>query len=212
MIIFASKIKGIIQMRKLLLSFLTFFTIAVCFSQEEKPAGQNISVSIDESMLNNFFQAVGTVKGKGKKGKTKYTWKVKKPKITIEPGSVTFNAKVQIKSGKFKSTPKATGKLDVTYVKEENLIKIKTKKIKVDLYLKLGVLGKVKLATLDLSKYYNPTFEFPGPALSQKTIEIDKPDGTKKILNIGTENQNLEVEQGKITVYSDVIFTPQDDN
>ena len=203
-------------MKRLSLIVLTFFTITVCFSQEEKPAGQNISVSINESMLNDFFQAIGTVKGKGStkvlKQKIKYTWKVKKPKITIEPGSVTFNAKVQIKSGKFKSTPKATGKLDVTYVKEENLIKIKTKKIKVDLYLKLGVLGKVKLATLDLSKYYNPTFEFPGPALSQKTIEIDKPDGTKKILNIGTENQNLVVEQGKITVYSDVVFTPQDNN
>ena len=202
-------------MRKLLLSFLTFFTIAVCFSEEEQPAGQNISVSINESMLNDFFQAIGNVKGKGStkvlKKKIKYTWKVKKPKITIEPGSATFNAKVQIKAGKIKSSPKATGKLDIKYVKEENLIKIKTKKIKVDLTMKL--LGqKVKLATLDLSKYYNPTFEFAGPALSQKTIEIDKPDGTKKILNIGTENQNLVVEQGKITVYSDVIFTPQDDN
>ena len=80
-----------------------------------------------------------------------------------------------------------------------------------DLTIKL--LGtKVKLATLDLSKYYSPTFEFAGPALSQKTIEIDKPDGTKKILNIGTENQNLVVEQGKITVYADVVFTPQDNN
>ena len=40
----------------------------------------------------------------------------------------------------------------------------------------------------------------------------EQPDGTKKILNIGTENQNLVVEQGKITVYSDVVFTPQDNN
>ena len=202
-------------MRRLLLSFLTFFTIAVCFSQEEQPAGQNISVSIDESMLNNFFQAVGTVKGKGSTKilgkKVKYTWKVKNPKVTIEPGSATFNAKVQIKSGKVKSSPKATSKLDISYIKEENLIKIKTKKIKVDLMIKLFG-KKVKLATLDLSKYYSPTFEFPGPALSQKTIEIEKPDGTKKILNIGTENQNLVVEQGKITVYSDVVFTPQDNN
>ena len=85
------------------------------------------------------------------------------------------------------------------------------KKLKVDLTKKL--LGqKVILATLDLSKYYNPTLEFAGPALSQKTIEIDKPDGIKKILNIGTENQNLVVEQGKITVYSDVVYTPQDNN
>ena len=202
-------------MKRLLLFVLTFFTIAVCFSQETTPAGKNISVSINESILNDFFQAIGTVKGKGStkvlKQKIKYTWKVKKPKITIEPGSATFNAKVQIKAGKIKSSPKATGKLDITYVKEENLIKIKMKKIKVDLTMKL--LGKkVKLATLDLSKYYNPTFEFAGPALSQKTIEIDKPDGTKKILNIGTENQNLVVEQGKIIVYSDVVFTGSTNN
>jgi uncharacterized protein YcfL len=52
-------------MRRLLLIVLTFFTIAVCFSQEEKPSGENISVSINESMLNDFFQAIGTVKGKG---------------------------------------------------------------------------------------------------------------------------------------------------
>ena len=91
-------------------------------------------------------------------------------------------------------------------VKEKNLIKIKTKKIKVD--LKLNLFGKkVKLATIDLSKYYNPTFEFPGPILNQKSIKIDKPDGSEKTLKIGMENQNLVVENGKITVYSDVKFS-----
>ena len=65
----------------------------------------------------------------------------------------------------------------------------------------------MKLATIDLSKYYNPTFEFPGPTLNQKSIEIDKPDGSKKIINIRMKNQNLVVENGKITVYSDVKFS-----
>ena len=31
--------------------------------------------------------------------------------------------------------------------------------------------------------------------------------GSKKTLNIGMENQNLVVENGKITVYSDVKFS-----
>ena len=197
-------------MKKLNIVVLAFLTISLCFSQNTNPAGQSISVSIDQSMLNNFFNAIGEVKGKGSTKvlgkKVKYNWKVKNPRITIEPGAAIFKADVQIKSGKIKSTPKATSKLDISYVKEKNLIKIKTKKIKVD--LKLNLFGKkVKLATIDLSKYYNPTFEFPGPTLNQKSIEIDKPDGSKKTLNIGMENQNLVVENGKITVYSDVKFS-----
>ena len=197
-------------MKKLNIVVLTFLTLSLCFSQDKNPAGQSISVSIDQSMLNNFFNAIGEVKGKGSTKvlgkKVKYNWKVKNPRITIEPGAAIFKADVQIKSGKIKSTPKATSKLDISYVKEKNLIKIKTKKIKVD--LKLNLFGKkVKLATIDLSKYYNPTFEFPGPTLNQKSIEIDKPDGSKKTLNIGMKNQNLVVENGKITVYSDVKFS-----
>ena len=197
-------------MKKLNIVVLTFLVISLCFSQDTNPAGHSISVSIDQSMLNNFFNAIGEVKGKGSTKvlgkKVKYNWKVKNPRITIEPGAAIFKADVQIKSGKIKSTPKATSKLDISYVKEKNLIKIKTKKIKVDLKLKLFG-KKVKLATIDLSKYYNPTFEFPGPTLNQKSIEIDKPDGSKKTLNIGMENQNLVVENGKITVYSDVKFS-----
>ena len=180
------------------------------FAQDAKKDGQHVSVSINESMLNNFFQSIGDVSGQGSTkvlGKeVKYNWKVIDTKVVIEPGSATFTAKVQIKSGKIKSTPIATSKLDISYVKEENLIKIKTKKINVDLMIKLFG-KKVKLATLDLSKYYKPTFEFPGPTLNQKNIEIEMPDGTKKVLNINTDNHNLILEQGIITVYSDIVFS-----
>ena len=181
------------------------------FAQDVKKDGQHVSVSINESMLNNFFQSIGDVSGQGSTkvlGKeVKYNWKVIDPKVVIEPGSATFTANVQIKSGKIQSTPKATSKLDISYVKEENLIKIKTNKIKVDLMITLFG-KKVKLATLDLSRFYKPAFEFPGPTLNQKNIEIEMPDGTKKVLNINTDNHNLVLEQGIITVYSDIIFSP----
>ena len=198
-------------MSKLFPIILIIIASTVCFSQDAITDGQHVSVSINESMLNNFFQSIGDISGQGSTkvlGKeVKYNWKVIDPKVVIEPGSATFKANVQIKSGKIKSTPKATSKLDISYVKEENLIKIKTKIIKVDLMLKLFG-GNAKLATLDLSKYYKPTFEFPGPTLNQKNIEIEKPDGTKKVLNINTDNHNLVLEQGKITVFSDIIFSP----
>ena len=46
-------------MKKLNIVVLTFLTISLCFSQDKNPATQNISVSIDQSMLNNFFNAIG---------------------------------------------------------------------------------------------------------------------------------------------------------
>ncbi len=52
-------------MKKLNIVVLTFLVISLCFSQDTNPAGKSISVSIDQSMLNNFFNAIGEVKGKG---------------------------------------------------------------------------------------------------------------------------------------------------
>ena len=45
-------------MKKLNIVVLTFLVISLCFSQDKNPAGQSISVSIDQSMLNNFFNAI----------------------------------------------------------------------------------------------------------------------------------------------------------
>ena len=86
-------------MKKLNIVVLTFLVISLCFSQDTNPAGQSISVSIDQSMLNNFFNSIGEVKGKGSTKvlgkKVKYNWKVKNPRITIEPYSArgTFREK-----------------------------------------------------------------------------------------------------------------------
>tara|TARA_B110000444_G_C18727486_1_gene541609 strand:+ start:387 stop:506 length:120 start_codon:yes stop_codon:yes gene_type:complete len=35
---------------------------------------------------------------------------------------------------------------------------------------------------------------------------MDKHDGTKHIINIGTENEKLVLEKDKISVYSDLTF------
>ena len=51
-------------MKKLNILVLTYLIISLSFSQDTNPASQSISVSIDQSMLNNFFNAIGEVKGK----------------------------------------------------------------------------------------------------------------------------------------------------
>ena len=52
-------------MKKLNILVLTYLIISLSFSQDTNPASQSISVSIDQSMLNSFFNAIGEVKGKG---------------------------------------------------------------------------------------------------------------------------------------------------
>ena len=68
-------------MKKLNILVLTYLTISQSFPQDTNPASQSISVSIDQSMLNSFFNAIGEVKGKGSTKvigkKVKYNWKVK---------------------------------------------------------------------------------------------------------------------------------------
>ena len=171
---------------------------------------QHVSVSINELMLNAFFESIGDVKGKGSTKvigrKVKYTWKVKDPIVDIEPGTAIFKANVDIKSGKIKTSKKAKGKLNIKYIKEKNIIRIVAEEIKVSLSIKLFG-KKVKLGTLDLSKFYKPSFEFSGPMPIQNSIEIDKPDGTKHVINISTENEKLILEKNKISVYSNLTFT-----
>ena len=177
-------------------------------------SNQHVSVSIYEDLINSFFTSIGDISGKGTKKllgkKVKYTWKVKNPNVDIEPGSAAFKAKVDIKAGKIKATKKAKGELAVTYVKEKNIIKLKVKELKVKLSFKM--LGQsVSIGTIDLAEYYKPSFEFAGPQPIQNQIEIEKPDKTKKVINIESVNENLILEKDKITVYSDLNFSsPQE--
>ena len=178
-------------------------------AKDHKIHEHHVSVSISEQMLNNFLVSIGEVSGKGSKdilGKElRYFWKVSEPKISIHTEKVIFSADLNIKSGKISSTSKTESELSVEYSVDENLIKIYSKDISTD--LKINLFGKpIKLATIDLSNYYRPSFEFKGPEINQKSFVIDKPDGSKVSLNLDIQNQALLLNEGKITVFSNVIF------
>ena len=194
--------------RKIIIGISIVFSISL--SKQSNNAKEHVSVSINELMLNDFFLAIGDVQGSGKKkvlGKNvKYDWKVKNPRIEILPNVANFSADVDIRSGNIKTSSKAKGRLNVRYNSKKNVIEINTSQIKADLSIKLFG-SKVKLATIDLSKYYKPSFEFSGPDFNQKIISIEKPNGEKKQLQIGTKNHHLKIKRGKIIVTSDVVFT-----
>ena len=197
----------------MLLIFCSIFIINCFFNglnaKDHKIHEHHVSVSISEQMLNNFLVSIGEVSGRGSKdilGKElRYSWKVSEPKISINTEKVIFSANLNIKSGKISSTSKTESELSVEYSVDENLIKIYSKEISTD--LKINLFGKhIKLATIDLSNSYRPSFEFSGPEINQKSFVIDKPDGSKVSLNLDIQNQALLLNEGKITVFSNVIF------
>jgi len=170
--------------------------------------GPHAGVFIHENMINAFLQSIGPVSGEGKKKKTHYKWTVMNPRVDIEPGEAIFLAKVHIKAGAFEADRQARGNMEIRYLQEENKIKITVKEAKVKLYFKL--LGKkIPIGTINVAAFYRPSFEFPGPQPIQKTIDVDLPDGTKKTIALTTKEENLVIEKDRISVYSNLEFTPQ---
>ncbi len=185
-----------------MLSFLTLQPLGA------QSTGPHVGVFIHENMINAFLQSIGPVSGEGQKKKTHYQWTVIDPRVDIEPGEAIFLANVHIKAGVFEANRQARGNMDIRYLQEENKIKITVKEAKVKLYFKL--LGKkIPIGTINVATFYRPSFEFPGPQPIQKTIDVDLPDGTKKTIALTTTNENLVLEKDRISVYSNLEFTPQ---
>ncbi|MFQ6612360.1 MAG: hypothetical protein ACE5D2_04585 [Fidelibacterota bacterium] len=193
-------------LKQLLLTALT--TVFLWYPLTGQTTASHVGVFIHENMINAFLQSIGPVSGNGQKKKTHYQWTVMDPRVDIEPGQATFLAKVHIKAGAFEANKQARGNVDIQYLPEENKIKITVKEARVKLYFKL--LGKkIPIGTINVADYYRPSFEFPGPQPIQKTIDVDLPDGTKKTIQLISRDENLVIEKDRISVYSNLEFTPQ---
>jgi len=168
---------------------------------------RHATVVLHESMINNFFKAIGPVSGKGEKNSIKYTWVVEEARVNIEPGSATFDARVKLDAGLYKTVENAKGKVSIEYVKDTNRMRVRVEEAIVKLSIKL--LGKhIPIGSIDIARYYRPTFEFAGPQPIQKEVEVELPDGTKKKIQITTKNETLALEKDQVSVYSELVFTP----
>lgn len=169
-------------------------------------SAQDAQMILHESTFNKFLKAVGQISGGGKFKKafikTDYTWKIKNARIDLEPNNATFHADADIKAKGITFTEKVTGSVDVKYNPVSNVISVKVREAKFD----IKIIG-VKVATIDLAKYYKPKFEFAGPQPLQKSVLVDLPDGKKKKINVATQSQNFKIVKDRIVVVSYLKFT-----
>ena len=168
------------------------------------------TVTIHEQTLNNFLGVVGPVSGKGKfdvaGSKTDYTWTVRNPRIKITAGKAAFVADASVKVGPLNYRSNAKGAVEVKYDAAGNIISVKVLKADFEVYTKIFK-KKIHITTVDVSKYYRPEFEFAGPQPIQESVPVDMPDGSVKTVYISTKDQALRLEEGRIVVDSNLVFS-----
>lgn len=168
--------------------------------------GQSVSVVISEKTVNDFLAAVGPVKGQGTGAqKIKFTWTVTEPRVDFEPGTAGFKAKVKVKTKIITFTDKVNGRLAVDYDASANKIRMQVVEAKFPVYVK--ILGKkVKLATLDIGKYYKPKFEFNGPEPVQQEVEVDIGGGGTRVVGVTTEGRQIAMEKDQLRVSVELTY------
>jgi len=178
---------------------------AVVFLSFNSLAAQDAQIVLHETTFNKFLDAIGHISGSGKFKKafikTDYTWKIRNARIDLEPNNATFYADADIKAKGIKFTEKVTGSVDVNFDPVKNLISVKVREAKFD----VKIFG-VKVATIDLAKYYKPKFQFEGPKPLQSAVTVELPGGKKKTIQITTLRQDFRIVKDKIVVASVFSF------
>jgi hypothetical protein len=190
-------------MRKPLILLLIALTGAVFSSA----SAQSVSVVITEKTINDFLAAMGPVKGKGKGAqKIKYNWTVTKPTIDFEPGTAGFMANIKVKTKIITLTDKVKGRLSVDYDARTNKIKMQVVEAKFPVYIK--VFGaKVKVATLDIGKYYKPKFEFNGPEPVQKAVQVDIGGAAPRNIGVTVTGRKILMEKDQLRVAVNLAYS-----
>jgi hypothetical protein len=168
------------------------------------------TVAVHERALNNFLAAVGPVSGRGRFDmggvKSEYTWMVRNPRIKIAAGKAEFIADASVKVGPVNYRSDAKGAVEVQYDTADNRISVKVLKADFEVYTKIFK-KKVHIATVDVSKFYRPEFEFGGPQPVQDSVPVEMPDGSVRTVYISMKDQVLSLEEGRIVVASSLVYS-----
>ena len=185
---------------------LTLLLIALTGITLSSASAQSVSVVVTEQTINDFLAAMGPVKGKGKgKQSIKYNWTVTNPAIDFETGTAAFKADIKVKTKIITLTDKVKGRLKVDYDAQTNKIKMQVVEAKFPVYVK--VFGsKVKIATLDIGKYYKPKFEFNGPEPVQKAVQVDIGGDAPRNIGVTVSGSEIRMEKNQLRVSVNLTY------
>lgn len=186
-----------------------FFLNTISLSTYREP---DASIVISQETLNKFLLAIGEIKNSGSFNisgiKGDYNWIVKNPKIIISKDRARFQADILIslKLPPISYSTPAYGDVSIKYSPEDNKIYVKVEKVAFE--ISFNILGnKITVGEVDISKFYQISFTFPGPKPFESISEVSMPDGSKKKIKIESI-PIITLDDGKIIVGSTINFNP----
>ena len=93
--------------------------------QDSRTYKEHISLSLDETMINDFLKQILPIKDKGEKLLITYRWSLINPRIDIEEDTVLFLSEIEIKVGELKTVKDIEGYLSVNFDQETDKILLK---------------------------------------------------------------------------------------
>lgn len=211
--IFSSNKSFIIYLLIVLISTIFIFSLYYSNYVTAQTSTPDASIILHQNTLNKFLASIGTLRKTnsynvaGLKGE--YTWEIYNPKIILSKDRASFVGEVNIILSGINTSYKTpvNGTVSIFYNKDTNKISIKVEKASFDINIK--ILGKdTKIGEVDLAKYYQIKFEFPGPKPYESIVDVEMPDGKIKKIKIETIPV-LKIEEEKIVVGAELTYTPQ---
>jgi len=161
--------------------------------------GGNSMLQIDEAVINSLLSSIGPVSGTGNASVVNdYKWTIQNPKITFSDGVANFSADADIQSSVI--TTKAPVKGTIKFMLNESKTQLKLSLEKANLQLGMTVFGNwVPLTTLDVTKFYKPSFDVPIP-LQTSEFSLDLPNGSGTFELVPTV-ESLQLTNGKLGIF-----------
>ena len=192
---------------KQIIIYILFFC-CLLFSQNEQLSDYHISLSLHENLINDFFDNIGVIEGKGETAVGTYKWRLVEPRIDIEEDTILFFSKVRLSVGDLKTYKEVRGWVSATYNQDINKVILQIEKAEV--ILDIDIFGKNFLITeLDIAHYFDKPFKLDGPQPMSDIIEFNLPNGSKREIAIGTKQSYMVLIKDAILVKTSLDFSKQ---
>ena len=193
-------------MKKMLKILILFLIFTGCSSAQTKTVinsekniySDKFTISVGEEFFNSFLSQIGEIKGEQKieipkflkiiKVEENIKWCLKNITIDIEKeGAILFGtALVEVEGEVIESTFKSKVKLEYDNIAEK--IRFTPEEVRLK-----------KLANIDITNFYAPTFELKISNPFNKEIKFKMADGTYKTINIQT-NAIIKTEKDRVEI------------
>ena len=190
-------------MKKIIVYILLFTSISL--NQEDELSDYHISLTLHESLINDFFSNMGAIEGKGEISVGSYNWKLIEPRIDIESDTILFSSRVRLSVGEFKTYEEVRGWVSAVYNQSTNKVILQVEEAEV--ILDIDIWGKNFIITeLDIASYFKTPFKLDGPQPMADHIKFTAPGGEERKVQVSTKQSYMILTKDAILVKTSLDF------